>query len=103
MITTAQSTPSMKLNHAFGGQTMMICSIHVDTPTTPPHPKDLFHNMLRTLGVNVLQNFTVRGKILCESCKNINKNGDHDTTCTVNMAQASNDALVSNQGYHISN
>jgi hypothetical protein len=78
-------------------------SIHVEARTTPPHPKDLFHNMLRTSGVNVSQNFTVRGEILCDSCKSINKNGDHDTTCTVNMAQTSNDALVSNQEYHISN
>ncbi len=80
---------------------MMIASML--TRQTPPHPKVLFHNMLRTSGVNVLQNFTVRGEILCESRKSINKkNGDQDTTWTVNMAQASNDALVSDQGYHIS-
>jgi hypothetical protein len=80
---------------------MMIASMWTHRPP-PPHPKDLFDNMLRTSGVNVLQNFTVRGDILCESRKSIDRNGDHDTTSTVNMAQASNDALVSDQGYHIS-
>jgi hypothetical protein len=43
------------------------------------------------------------GEILCKSRKSMDKYGDCDTTFTVNMAQVSNDALLSDQGYHISN
>jgi hypothetical protein len=55
----------------------------------------------------VVKSLTVPGKCFAISDGdrpgNPNKNGNHDTTCTVNMAQASNAAPVSNQGFNTSN
>ena len=74
------------------------CAVH------HPYPTDLFHNMLRMLSVNISWHLH-----LCWSDTvwivqtHIDTNGNHDTACTVNMAQVSNAALVSDQGYCISN
>ena len=42
-------------------------------------------------------------EIMSESRKSFDKNGGHVTTSTVKMAFVDNDALVSDQGCHISN
>ena len=69
-----------------------------------PYPTDLFHNMLRMLGVNIYWHLHVCwSDIVWIVQTHIDANGNHDTACTVNMAQVSNAALVSDQGYCISN
>ena len=42
-------------------------------------------------------------KIMSESRKSFDKNGGDVTTSTVDMTRVDNDALVSDQGCHISN
>jgi hypothetical protein len=55
--------------------------------------------MSRTLAVNGLQPCGVCWQDIVQIMQNHEKNGDRDTTCSANMAQVSNDARVSDQGY----
>ncbi len=101
-LTSAPTTPAITPHHAFG------CpnhddSVHVNVSATTPTPHSSSTTccgprvlMVRDLLVYVCE-------IMSESQKIFDKNGGHVTTSTVKMVCVDNDALVSNQGCHISN
>ncbi len=101
-LTFAPTTPTITLHHAF------CCpnhndSVHVDVPTTTPTPQSSSTICLGPRVLMVCDLLVYVCKIMPESRKSFDKNGGHVTTSTVKMACVDNDALVSNQGCHISN
>ncbi len=101
-LTSAPTTPTITLCHAFGGLNHDD-SVHVDVPTTTPTPQSSSTTCCgpRVLMVHDFLVFVC--KIMSESRKSFDKNGGHVTTSTVKTVCVDNDALVSNQGCHTSN
>ncbi len=101
-LTSAPTTPTITLHHAFGGPNHDD-SVHVDMPTTTPTPQFSSTTCFRPWVLMVRNLLVYVYEIMSESRKSFNKNGGHVTTSTVKMVCINNDALVSNQGCHISN
>jgi hypothetical protein len=101
-LTSAPTTPAITLHHAFGGPNHDD-SIHVDVPTTTPTPQSSFTTCCGPRVLMVRDLLVYVCGIMSESRKSFDENGGHVTTSTVKMACVDNDALVSDQGCHISN
>jgi hypothetical protein len=101
-LTSAPTTPTITLHHAFG------CPnhddrVHVNVPTTSPTPHSSSTTCCGPRVLMVPDLLVYVSKIMSESRKGFDKNGGHVTTSTVKMVCIDNDALVSDQGCRISN
>ncbi len=101
-LTSAPTTPPITLHHAFGGPNHDD-SVHVDNPTTTPTPKSSSTTCNGPWLLMVYNLLVYICEIMSESWKSFDKNGGHVTTSTVKMACVDNDAMVSDQGCHVSN
>ncbi len=96
------SAPTITLHHAFGGPNHDD-SVHVDVPTPTPTPQPSSTTCCGPRVLMICNLLVYVCEIMSESWKSFNKNGGHVTTSTVKVACVDNDALVSDQGCHISN
>ncbi len=101
-LTSAPTTPAFTLHHAFSGPNHDD-SIHVDVPTTTPTPQSSSTTCCGPWVLMVCNLLVYVCKIMSESRKSFDKNGGHVTTSDVKIVCIDNDALVSDQGCHISN
>ncbi len=101
-LTSAPTTPTITLHHAFSVPNHDD-SVHVDVLTTTPTPQSSSTTCCRPRVLMVRDLLVYVCKIMSESRKGFDKKGGNVTTSTVKMACVDNDALVSDQGCHISN
>ncbi len=96
-LTSAPTTPTITLQHAFGDPNHDD-SVHVDVPTTTPTPQFSSTTCCGPWVFMVHDLLVYVCEIMSESRKSFAKNGGHVTTSTVKMVCVDNDALVSTRG-----